>query len=80
MTTVFYSLKSQIAHVTNENAELQRSLEFSLSEVTDLKAKSDCLKEKFISLGDNISGRPTLESKIRMMEDWIRRKNFPLLA
>ena len=76
VTTMFDSLKSEIAQVTNENVELQRSLEFSQSEITDLKAKCDFLEEKVISLGDNIPGGTALENRIRIMEDWVRRKNL----
>ena len=76
VTTMFDSLKSEIAQVTNENVELQRSLEFSQSEITDLKAKCDFLEEKVTSLGDNIPGDNALENRIRIMEDWVRRKNL----
>ena len=50
MTTVFDGLKSERAHLTNENAELQGSLEFSQSEIKDLKAECCFFRKKSLHL------------------------------
>ena len=78
VTTMFDSLKSDVHALRSENHELRRSLEFSQGEIDTLKSKSTNLERQVTAVNEATAAVPAIDNRVRVVEDWSRRKNLRL--
>ena len=76
VTTMFDSVKTEIAQLRTENNDLKHSLEFSQAEIDTLKTKCEYLEDQVASLNGTTEAMSGVNNRVRLIEDWNRRKNL----
>ena len=75
-TSMIDSVKADVSQLRSENADLRSSLEFSQYEIDTLKTKQTNLESRLADALAVSAQMPSVENRVRTVEDWTRRKNL----